>query len=429
MKHTVKKLSESKVELTISVDAGELAAAKDFAIKQLSKNVKVAGFRPGKVPAGIAIKHLDPAALANETVEYAINRSLNQAVEKEDLRVLDRPQVDVKDFKPYESLEFTATIEVLPEVRLGDYKKLAVKREKPNVKEADIQDVVDRMLQGYAEKKAVKRAAKDGDEVVIDFDGHGDDGKPVSGAKGEQYPLTLGSKTFIPGFEEGLLGHKAGDEFELPVTFPGDYHAEALKGAKVIFKVKLAKVNEIVLPKLDDELAQKAGGFKSVAELRDDIKKELGSRKQQQAEDKYKDDLLGALVEKSQVEAPELLVHDQMHSMEKDATQNLMYQGISPDQYMQTQGYKDAHEWHEKEFREAAIRRVKAGLVLAELSKAEKIEVTQDELERRLAEMKQEYANNPQVQKQLGTPESRRDLANRVITEKTIARLVELNAK
>jgi trigger factor len=429
MKHTVKKLSESKVELTISVDAKELGEAKAFAVKELSKTMKVAGFRPGKVPAAIAEKNLDPAGLANETVEYAINRAVSQVVDKEDMRILDRPKVDLKDFKPYESLEFTAEVEVLPEVKLGDYKKLTAKKDAVTVKEADIKEVIDRMLQGYAEKKEVERAAKDGDEVVIDFDGRDEKDAPVNGAKGEQYPLTLGSKTFIPGFEEGLVGRKVGDEFDLPVTFPDDYHAEALKGAEVTFRIKVVKVQEIVLPTLDDELAKKAGGFATIDELKADIKKEITSRKTQQAEDKYKDDLLGALVEKSEVSAPELLVHDQMHSLEQDATQNLMYQGISPDQYMESQGYKDAHDWHEKEFRDAAVRRVKAGLVLAELSKAEKIDITQEELETRLDEMKKQYANNPDVIKQLDSPDSRRDLANRVITEKTIARLVELNSK
>lgn len=429
MKHTLKKLSDSKLELTISVDAKELGDAKNFAVKQLASKVKVPGFRPGKAPANLAEKHLDQTALASEAVEHAINRALTDAIEKEDLRVLDRPQVDIGEFKPYDVLEFVATIEVLPPVKLGDYKKLSAKKEAVKVAKADIDEVIDRMRQNFAEKKEVKRAAKDGDEVVLDFDGRDKDDQPVSGAKGDNYPLTLGSKSFIPGFEEGVVGHKAGDEFDLPVTFPDDYHAEALKGAKVTFKIKVSKVSEIVLPELTDELAKKAGGFDTVKALEDDIKRELTAQKERQVDEKYKDDLLGALVEKSEVTAPEVLVHDQMHSLEQDATQNMMYRGISAEEYMQTQGYSDNHEWLEKEFREPAERRVKAGLVLAELSKAEKIEVTQEELETRLDEMKQQYSNNTEILKQLDSPESRRDLANRVITEKTIERLVEINSK
>ena len=425
MKHTLEKLSDTKVKVTVDLTADELKTAKAVALKKLAPQVKVAGFRKGKVPTHVAEKNLDPTMLASEVAEAAINIAMNDVVEAEDLRVLDRPNVDLTDYEPYTKMLFTAEIEVLPEITLGDYKKLKATKEKVAVTAKDIDEVIERMRSGFAEKAEVKRAAKDGDEVTIDFVGT-KDGEPVDGATGNAYPLALGSKTFIPGFEEGLVGHKAGDEFDLPLTFPKDYHSAELKGAKVNFKVTVTTVNEVKLPKVDDEFAAKCGPFTSVEDLKADIKKELTAQKERTALEKYKDDLVGQLVEVSKVPVPELLVEDQIKAIERDFSQNLMYQGMSLDQFMEVQGYKDHDELHDKEFRPAAERRVKAGLVLAELSKELEIDVTQADLEARLDDMK---AQSPTMAAQLDAPEARRDLANRVLTEKTVDRLLELNSK
>lgn len=429
MKHTLKKLSDTKINITVTLDGTELNKAKQLAVKHLAQHAKVPGFRAGKVPANIAEKNLNPLNVANETTEHAINIALNDIVEQENLRVLDRPQIDVKEFKPYDELTFEAEIEILPEITLGDYKKLKVKRDSTKVTKEEVDGVIEQMQKQFAEKQDVSRAAKNGDEAIIDFEGRDEKGDLVDGAKGEGYPLTLGSNTFIPGFEEGIVGHKVGDEFDLKLTFPKDYHAEALKGAKITFKTKLVKLNEVVLPAVDDKLAAKVGPFKTVAEMRDDAERELVAQKERAANDKLKDDLVGALVEASKIPVPQLLVEDQMKSIEQDTMQNLMYRGITPEDYMKSQGYKDHDEWHEKEFKTAAERRVKAGLVLAELSKVENIQVAQSELDARLNTMLDQYKNNPEIQKQLDTPEARRDLANRVLTEKTVDRLIELNIK
>lgn len=428
MKHTLKKLSDTKVSLAITVSADELKHAKEHALKTLAPKVKVPGFRQGKVPAAVAEKNIDPSALASEALEEAINHALNEAFAAEDLRVLDQPSVELGEFKPYESLEFTAEVEVLPAVTLGDYTKLKTKKDKVEVTEEEIQEVLGRMLRGFAEKKEVDREAKDGDEVLIDFEGRDEKGELVAGAAGTDYPLVLGSKTFIPGFEEGIIGKKAGETFDLPVTFPKDYHAEALKGAKVSFKTTIKKVTELELPEVNDEFAKKAGPFETKQELLDDIKNEIKTQKDRAADDKFKDDLLTELADNSEVPHSEVLVQDQMNSVEQDTMQNLMYRGMSPEQYMESQGFKDRDEWREKEFRDAAIRRVKSGLVLAELSKAEKVEVSQEEVQTRLDEMKAQY-KDPKMQAQFDTPETRRNLANRVLTEKTIDRLVEINSK
>ena len=400
--------------------------AKDFAVSRLGREVKVPGFRKGKVPAAVVEKNLDPNALASESVDYAVNAALRDVIAREDVRVLDQPNIEVTKLVPFTTLEFEAKIDVLPEITLGDYKKLKAKKVAPKVDKADIDEVIERMRQGFAEKSPVERAAKDGDEVVMSFNGRDTDGKEIEGAKGEDYPLTLGSKSFIPGFEEKIVGHTAGEMFDIDVTFPKDYHAEHLKGAKVRFAIDLKKVNEVKLPEVDDAFAKKSGPFNTAKELREDIARELTAQQERQAVDQLKDDLLGELVGKSKVPVPAVLITDQLESLERDLTQNLLYRGMTMEQYVTQQGYKDKDELIAKELQPMAERRVQAGLVLAELSKAEKIEVSHDELDAALATRKEEA---PTMADQLDTPEARRDLANRVITEKTINRLVELNSK
>ncbi len=429
MKYTTKKLSETKTQTTVTLDKKDLAEAKELALVRLAQEVKAPGFRKGKVPPSVAEKHVSAEMLTNEILDRAINKAIVEVYTKEGTQVLDRPQVDVKKFVPDESLEFSAEAEVLPEITLGDYKKLKVTKPKITVAKKDIDEVLERMQLNFAEKKEVNRAAKNKDEVFIDFHGTDKDGKDIPGASGKDYPLSLGSNTFIPGFEEGLIGKKVGDEFNLPLTFPKEYHASHLAGAKVNFAVKVKKVNEVVLPKLDDAFSAKCGPFKNVAELTDDIKKELTARKTEEADNKLKDELVEKLVKASKVPVPEVLVSDQARNLEQDMVQNLMARGVTLEQYLTEKGFKDKEEWQEKELKEAAVARVQSGLVLAELTKAEKIEADKKELDERHAQMMAQYAGDANIRAQLDTPEARRDLANRVLTEKTIQRLLELNVK
>jgi len=426
MKTTVKNLSDTKVQLTITLDAKALADAEKVALVKLSSTVKVPGFRAGKVPASVAAKHVNPQALQEQLLDDAISKAVAEAFLAEKIQALDRPSVEIKKYVPSEVLEFTAEVDILPPVKLGDYKKLGVKAEKVEVKKEDIADVIERMRAGFAEKKEVTRAAKEGDETVIDFVGKKDD-VPFDGGTGTDYTLKLGSNQFIPGFEEGIVGHKAGETFDLALSFPDDYHAKDLAGEKVVFTTTLKKVNELVLPKEDDELAKKAGDFNTLEELRADIEREITTQKEREAGDKLKDDLIAALIEKSEVPAPEVLVADQMRSIEQDFSQNLMYRGIDLHTYLEANNFKDEDEWREKEVRPTAVKRTQAGLVLNELSKAEGITATDAEIDEHVEVHKRQYANNPEVLKQFETPEVRRDIANHYVTEKTIERLVELN--
>lgn len=428
MKTTVKHLSDTKVELTITLDKADLKAAEQVALTKLAKNVKAPGFRKGKVPASVASKHVDPEVLAQQTLEDALSKAVAESYMAEGIQALERPAVEIKKYVPGDVVEFTAEAEILPKVTLGDYKKLKAAAKKVTVSEAEVDEIIDRMRQGFAEKQDVKRAAKNGDEVSIDFVGK-KDGVAFDGGTATGYDLVLGSNSFIPGFEEGIVGKKIGETFDLELSFPKDYHVADLKDAKVVFTTTLNGVKEVVLPEVNDEFATKAGPFKTVTELRDDIKRELTAQKEREAKETMKDDLVKQLVEASTVPVPEVLLKDQADSIERDMTQNLMYQGLTLDQYLENKGFESKDKWLETEVHDAARKRVQAGLVLAELSKAEKIDATNEELDEHVNLYKQQYANNPRMVAQFDTPEARRDIANRLLTEKTVDRLVELNAK
>lgn len=428
MKTTIKHLSDTKVELTITLGTSELADAEKVALVKLAKDVKVSGFRKGKVPLAVAQKNVDPAKLQEQVLDDAVSKAVAVAFTEEKIQALDRPAVEIKKFVPGEMIEFTAETEILPKVTLGDYKKLKASEIKVTVSAKDVDEVVERMATGMASKKDVKRAAKDGDETVIDFVGK-KDGVAFDGGTGTDYSLTLGSHSFIPGFEEAIVGHKPGETFDIDLEFPKDYHVADLKGAPVTFTTTLKAIKEATSPVIDDKFAASAGPFKTVAEMKADIKRELGEQKKREARDKLKDELVGQLIEVSKIPLPQILIDDQTRSIQQDFERNLMYQGIDLDQYLTTQKFKDKDEWIKKEVHPTAEKRVKAGLALAELSKVEKIEATTDELKDHIDLYRKQYANNPEALKQFDDPEVQRDIANRLLTEKTVDRLVDLNTK
>ena len=426
MKTKLKNISDVKVELTISLGAEELKAAEQVAITKLAKEVKIEGFRKGKAPLEMVASQVDPNLLNQETLENALSKSVAEAFLKEKVQAINRPEVDVKKFIPGTELEFTATTEIMPKVELGDYKKLGVKKEAVKVSKKEVKETIDRILKNFAEKKKVEREAKNGDEVIIDFLGK-KDGVAFDGGKAEKFPLELGSKSFIPGFEEGLIGKKAGDELSLDLEFPKDYHAKDLAGAKVVFEVKIHEVRENVEPEINEEFLSKLGDFKTKEEFEKQIEEDLKTQKQAEADEKFKDKLVKKLAEVSKVPVPEILLEDQKRSIEMDMQQNLMYSGLSLEDYLERMG-KTREEWLEKDVKEAAEMRVKSGLALAELSKVEKVKSDTKELDARIAQLKEQYGNSKEVQKQLSSDDVRRNLANQILTEKTIDLLVKFNS-
>ena len=426
MKTKLKNISDVKVELTISLGTEELKAAEQVALTKLAKEVKIEGFRKGKAPLELVAAQVDQTILGQETLENALSKAVAEAFLKKDIKAIDRPEVDVKKFIPGTELEFTATTEIMPKVELGDYKNLKVKKDTVEVSKEEVSETIDRILKNFAEKKKVDCESKDGDEVIIDFLGK-KDGVAFDGGKAEKFPLELGSKSFIPGFEEGLIGKKAGDEISLDLEFPKDYHAKDLAGAKVVFEVKIHEVRENTLPEINKDFLSKLGEFKTKEEFEKQIEEDLKTQKQAESDEKLKDKLVKKLAEVSKVPVPEILLEDQKQSIELDMQQNLMYSGLSLEDYLERMG-KTREEWLEKDVKEAAEMRVKSGLALAELSKVEKVESSLEELDARITQLKEQYGNSKEIAKQLSSDDVRRNLANQILTEKTIDLLVKFNS-
>ena len=426
MKVTTKKLSDTKVEVTVSLDQKDLKIAEEQAVLRLSKEIKVQGFRPGKVPAEIARKNINPNDLASTTADIAVRRTVPQAFEEAKNVPLVIPNVDIVKFVPGEVLEYKAVADIIPEIKLGDYKNLKVKREEFKVKQADIDDVLARVRNAYAEKQVVKREAKIDDEVVIDFEGSLD-GEKFEGGAAKDFKLKLGSHQFIPGFEEGIVGHSAGDRFDLELTFPKDYHAEKLAGKKTVFNVLLKQVSEFILPELNDDFAKKCGPFKTMADLKLDIENNLTEQNKVKSDEKFKDDLVNELIKKSKISAPEILIEDQIRFIKQDIEANAKAQGLSFEDYLKQTGQTEA-DW-KKQVKEIAETRVKASLALQMLAKEEKIDVENEIVDAKINELREVYKKSKEALASLKNNNVRQDIKNRMVIEKTLNYLVELNSK
>lgn len=423
MKTTVKKLSDTRIEITATLDAEDLKAPREKAIERLAKEIKVEGFRKGKVPADVAAKFIPENDINATAADIAVRTTVIAAFAEHQKSPLAIPEVKVTKYVPEETLEYTATADILPDAKVGDYKNLGVKKEEVKVAKKDIDDVLSNIAESFAEKKVVKRAAADKDEVIIDFVGKKDD-VAFKGGSAKDYHLVLGSHSFIPGFEEGIVGHEVGEKFDLKLTFPKDYGVKDLAGAKTVFEVLLKQVNEVVEAKIDDELAKKCGPFKTLDELKKDIEKNIKAQSEHRVEEKYKDDLIAALVEKSKVSAPEILIEDQMRFIKDDLTRNAASRGMTFEEYV-----KEAGEDWEKEARKVAETRVKASLVLQLLARDQKITVEDELVDAKIAELRDVYKKSPEALKNLKDPNVRMDIKNRMIVEKTIDFIVKANEK
>ena len=425
MKTKVKKLSDSRVEITVTLDAKDLKPAQEKALEKLAKEIKVEGFRKGKVPAKVAKKFIPDNDLNAETIDLAVRTTVMEAFKDASKSPLAVPSVNVTKYVPGESAEYTATADIIPEIKLGDYKKLGVKKPEVKVTAKDIDNVLENLAGSFAEKKVVRRPAKLGDEVVIDFVGK-KDGEAFKGGSAKDYKLVLGSKTFIPGFEDGIVGHEVGDKFDLNLTFPKDYGVKDLAGAKVVFETLLKQVNEVIKAKIDDKMAQKCGPFKTLQELKDDIKKNLTAQNEHRLNEKYKDDLVKALIKKSTVPAPEILIDDQMRIIRDDIARNASAQGMEFEDFLKANG-ETLESW-EKEARKVAEMRVKGSLALQTLAVDNKITVSDEDVNAKIAELKDVYKKTPEALKSLKDPNVKMDIRNRLIIEKTLDFLVKANS-
>lgn len=426
MKVKSKKLSDSRVELTVTLEPEDLKVAKEKALLKLSKEIKVEGFRNGKVPVEVAKKFIPDNDVNTEAIDIAVRTTVIEAFNQVEKSPLVIPTVNVTKFVPDEMAEYTATADIIPEIKLGDYKKLGVKRPEIKVTEKDIEGILNNLANSFAEKKTVKREAKLTDEVIIDFVGK-KDGVAFPGGSAKDYKLVLGSKTFIPGFEDGIVGHEPGDKFELKITFPKDYGVKDLAGKKTVFEILVKQINEVTKAEINDELAKKCGPFKTLDELKEDIEKNLRLQNEARVNEGYKNDLVDALVSKSDVPAPEVLINDQLRALREDLERNATSQGLSFEDYLKQNNETEEHL--QKEMRKVAEKRVKASLALQTLAVEEKITVEDSVVKAKIAELKDVYKKSPEALKNLKDPNVKMDIKNRLTIEETLNYLVKINQK
>lgn len=419
-------LSPTKVKLHITANASELESVKRHVLGHFVRQVKVPGFRAGKVPLAMVEKHVDQKVFLDEFLEHALDGLYRKALETENLRPAAQPKVELKKFAPYSSLEFDVETEVIGPVSLPDYKKIKVPKPAVSVTADDVKEVLESLQKRLAERIETERAAKAGDEVVIDFSGRDQKDQPISGAEGRDYPLALGSNQFIPGFESHLAGAKTGETKEFTITFPKNYGVRVLQAKKVTFKVDVKKVNELNEPKLDDAFAAKAGPFKTLTELKADIKKQLTAERETHADRTHENELIRAIAAKSTVDIPVSMIDEQVVSMEEEEKRNLTYRGQTWQEHLVEEGITE--DQHRERHRPEALERVKGGLVLSEIAEKENLQVTPEELEVRLQILKGQY-KDPAMQAELDKPESRSDIAARLLTEKTLAKLTEHSSR
>lgn len=420
----VKRTNTSDTEITLTIVPSEtdMLNMKQHVLGHFRNRVKVAGFREGKAPLEIIEKNVDSNQLQSEFLEEAINEFYVQTIQRENLRPVTNPQVNITKFVPFTALEFTATVSIIGEITLPDYKKYKQSKPAVAVTADDVKAVLDDLQIRAAERKEVTHAAKSGDQVTVDFKGTDAKGAAVDGAEGKDYPVILGSNTLIPGFETNLEGLKAGDKKSFTLTFPADYGAKALAKKKVTFDVTVHKVEEVVKPKLDDAFAGTVGPFTGLKQLKEDIKRQLTAERENEAQREFENSMIMFLAEKTKVAVPKALVDDQIDKIEDQERQNLVYRGQTWEEHLKEEGVT-AEEHHEQK-RPEAERSIRASLMLSEIAQKEGLDVTQEELDLRLQLLKGQY-KDAAMQAELDKPENQRDIASRLLTEKTIAKLTE----
>ncbi|ANX13104.1 trigger factor [Fictibacillus arsenicus] len=394
------KLEGNQGVLTVEVEASEVDTALDQAFKKVVKKVNVPGFRKGKMPRKLFEQRFGVESLYQDALDILLPKAYGDAVEETGIEPVDRPEVDIEKMEQGSSLVFTAKVIVKPEVKLGEYKGLEVEKTETEVTDEDVQSELTRLQEQQAELVVKEDGAiENGDTVNLDFEGFVD-GEAFEGGKAENYSLEIGSGSFIPGFEDQLVGEKAGAEKDVNVTFPEEYHAEELAGKPAVFKVKIHDIKSKQLPELNDEFAKEAEGD---AETLEDLKKELRTKleesKKQEAENQTRETVIEKASENAEIEIPEAMVNTELDRMVQEFGQRLQMQGMNLDLYYQFSGTSE--EALREQMKEDAQKRVRTNLVLEAIVEAENIEVSEEEIDAELNKMAEMYKMEVEQIKQM----------------------------
>ena len=385
----VEKLEKNMAKLTIEVSAEELEKAIQGAYVKNKNKISVPGFRKGKVPRPMIEKMYGKEIFYEDAANALIPEAYEKALDECGEDIVSSPTIDVTQIEAGKPFIFTAEVALKPEVKLGKYKGVKVEKTEAAVTDEEIEAEINKERESNARNiEVTDRAVKDGDMTVIDFEGFVD-GAAFEGGKGENYPLTIGSGSFIPGFEEQLVGAEIGKETEVNVTFPEDYQAEELKGKAAVFKCTVKEIKEKELPALDDEFASEVSEFETLAEYKADIKGKLTQKKEKEAKDAKEAAVIEAIVKDSDMEIPEAMLETQQRQMVDEFAQRIQMQGLSIDQYYQFTG--SSYEQMIEQVKPQAEKRIQSRLVLEAIVKAENIEVTEEEYEAEIKVMADAY--------------------------------------
>ena len=385
----VEKMEKNMAKLTIEVSAEELDKAMQNAYLKARGKISIPGFRKGKAPRKMIEQMYGKGIFLEDAVNALIPEHYSKALEECDLEIVSQPEIDVTQAEPGKAFIFTAEVAVKPEVTLGEYKGVEVPKSETEVTDEDIDAEIKKEQEKNSRTVTVEdRGAENGDITTIDFEGFVD-GVAFEGGKGTDYPLTLGSGSFIPGFEDQLVGAKAGDHVEVNVTFPEEYQAAELAGKAAVFQCDVKKVETKELPELDDDCAQDVSEFDTLAEYREDVKKNLTEKKEKEARAAKENAAVDKAIENAEMEIPDAMLNTQVRQMMNDFASRMQSQGLTMEQYFQFTGM--TAEKMQEEMKPQALKRIQTRLVLEKIAETENIEVSEDEVNEEISKMAEMY--------------------------------------
>lgn len=424
--HKILENKAGEVRLEIEVSKETLNSVAKIVVEELGKEVKISGFRPGKAPMNLVEKEIGKDRFWAEVTDKAIPEAYFEAVVAEKLATVSQPQIQVTKFVPGEQLVFEAIVAILPEIKDFKYKDLNIKEKTEKISDKEKADALEGLLKRYTEEKEVDRVAKKDDKVEIDFEGT-IKGLPFDGGSSKNHPLILGSGMMIEGFEDKIIGHKAGEEFDFDISFPKDYHAGNLAGQKTNFKITLHKVLEMVVPEPSDDWAKKLG-FETLLKLKGELEKQLDFEKSLEQRRLTEEEILNKVIEANKIESPSVLVQEETHRMIHEAEHNLSHSGLTMEQFLEMS--KKTLMELEEEMKPEAERRVKIGIVLGEVARLEDIKLEDGEVD---AEIDKIVATAPEgmskddVRAAYEMPDRQKEIGNNLIIRKTMEKLWQLN--
>lgn len=414
----VEKLEKNMAKLTVEVPAEEVEAALQNAYLKNRKQISVPGFRKGKVPRQMIEKMYGPEVFYDDAANALIQKAYPQAADECELEIVSRPTVDIVQLEKGKSFIFTAEVAVKPEVTLGQYKGIEVEKADTAATDEEVNAEIDKEREANSRTITVEdRAVQDGDMTVIDFEGFVD-GEAFEGGKGTDYPLTIGSGAFIPGFEEKLVGAEIGKEVEVDVTFPEEYHAKELAGKPAVFKCTVKEIKVKELPELDDDFAQDVSDFDTLEEYKADVRKKVEEKKAADAKAKKEDAVIEKIIEGAAMEIPDAMVETQAERMVDEFAQRLQMQGLTMEQYLQfTGGNVQALVEQSKP---QALKRIQSRLVLEAVVAAENLAASDEELDAELGRMAEQYKMEVEKLKEMFTEEDLKSVREDLAIQKAV---------